>query len=305
MRVMLKNEQLTVEIESFGAELKSVKSAKDNREYMWCADEKYWKRTSPVLFPLVGSLKGQSYQYEGKTYPMSQHGFARDKEFTMILKSEDKVVFQLKADADTLKVYPFDFVLEIGYELSGNSLTVLWKVINGEEEKEMYFSIGAHPAFNCPMYGEDSKTGYGMKLNTKSNVLYSRINKDGLMLNSKSELKLHDGLGVFTEDFFDEGVYIIEDYQASEVSLVDPDGKPYVTVSFDAPLFGIWTPEKKNAPFVCIEPWYGRCDRESFAGDLNEREWGQKLSPKESFEKKYKISFSQRKSIIPRDNLIK
>ena len=291
MRVMLKNEQLSVEIESFGAELKSVKSREDNREYMWCADEKYWKRTSPVLFPLVGSLKGHSYEYDGEIFPMSQHGFARDKEFTMIFRNEDKAVFQLKSDADTLKAYPFDFTLEIGYELSGNSLTVMWKVINEEEEKEMYFSIGAHPAFNCPMYGEESMTGYGMKLNAKSDVLYSRINGDGLMLNSKSELKLHDGLAVFTEDFFDEGVYIIEDYQASEVSLVDTEGKPYVTVSFDAPLFGIWTPGG-DAPFVCIEPWYGRCDRESFAGELKEREWGQKLPPNEVFEKNYKITFS-------------
>lgn len=134
-------------------------------------------------------------------------------------------------------------------------------------------------------------TGYGMKLNAKSDVLYSRINGDGLMLNSKSELKLHDGLAVFTEDFFDEGVYIIEDYQASEVSLLDTEGKPYVTVSFDAPLFGIWTPGG-DAPFVCIEPWYGRCDRESFAGELKEREWGQKLPPNEVFEKNYKITFS-------------
>lgn len=293
MEYKLENESIAVAVESFGAELKSVKSKADGREYMWCADEKYWKRTSPVLFPLVGSLKGQSYLYEGETYPMSQHGFARDREFTLVSQSEESIFFELRADADTLKAYPFDFTLQIGYELADNTVKVIWKVVNNEDKDGiMYFSIGAHPAFNCPINGEQGKAGYGMKLNAKSGVLYSRINGDGLMLNSKSELELKEGSVVFTDDFFDEGVYIIEDYQANEVSLLDTAGKPYVTVNFDAPLFGIWSPEKKNAPFVCIEPWYGRCDRESFEGNLTEREWGQKLSSGESFERHYKITFS-------------
>ena len=293
MEYKLENESIAVAVESFGAELKSVKSKADGREYMWCADEKYWKRTSPVLFPLVGSLKGQSYLYEGEKYPMSQHGFARDRGFTLVSQSEESIFFELRADADTLKAYPFDFTLQIGYELANNTVKVIWKVVNNEERDGiMYFSIGAHPAFNCPINGEQSKAGYGMKLNAKSGVLYSRINGDGLMLNSKSELELKEGSVVFTDDFFDEGVYIIEDYQANEVSLLDPVGKPYVTVNFDAPLFGIWSPEKKNAPFVCIEPWYGRCDRESFEGNLTEREWGQKLGSKEVFERSYEITFS-------------
>lgn len=292
MNYKLENETIAVAVESFGAELKSVKSKTDDKEYMWCADEKYWKRTSPVLFPIVGSLKNQSYLYEGKEYPMSQHGFARDREFTLVSQSDNSIMFELKADADTLKVYPFQFTLQVGYELMGNTVKVLWKVVNEEKDKEMYFSIGAHPAFNCPMNGEESKAGYAMKLNAKGNPLYSRINGDGLMLDPKSELKLDEGSVVFTHDFFNEGVYIIEDCQASEVSLQDLEGKPYVTVSFDAPLFGIWSPEKKNAPFVCIEPWYGRCDRDDFAGDLTEREWGQKLAPKQIFEKSYDITFS-------------
>ncbi len=288
----LENEKLTVGIESFGAELKSVKSKESGREYMWCADEKYWKRTSPILFPLVGSLKNQSYSYEGKVYSMSQHGFARDMEFTLVSRTDNSILMELKADADTLKVYPFDFCLQIGYELTENRIKVFWKVVNPDETDTMYFAIGAHPAFNCPVDGEESRAGYSMKLNAKSGVTYAGINREGLMENDKQVLELQQGEAVFTEDFFDEGVYIIEDYQASEVSLLDRGGDPYVTVEFDAPLFGVWSPEKKNAPFVCIEPWYGRCDRETFDGDLDEREWEQELGPLGVFEADYTITFS-------------
>lgn len=288
----LKNEALTVGIESFGAELKSVRSNADGTEYMWCADEKYWKRTSPVLFPVVGSLRNQEYEYHGKKYKMSQHGFARDREFDVISNTEHAVWMELNADQDTLAVYPFRFTLQIGYELEGNRLKVLWRVINNEDEEVMYFSIGAHPAFNCPIHGEASKEEYGIHMDAGHNVLFSRINADGLMVNGKNELKLENGMVYLDNEFFDEGVYIIEDYEASEVSLVDADGRTYVTVSFDAPLFGIWSPEKKDAPFVCIEPWYGRCDRETFQGRLDEREWGRKLAPHEVFSKDYTISFS-------------
>lgn len=287
----LENEKLTVGVESFGAEVKSVKSRETGREYMWCADEKYWKRTSPVLFPLVGSLRNKSYLYEGERYPMSQHGFARDMEFSLVSRTQNCIWMELKSNADTLKVYPFDFVLQIGYELTENRLKVMWKVVNPAEEKTMYFSIGAHPAFNCPINGEKNKVGYGVKFNSRGDVIYSRVNRDGLLINAKEELKLERNLAIFTEDFFAEENYLIEDYQASEVSLMDLEGKPYVTVEFDAPLFCIWSPGDE-APFVCIEPWYGRCDRETFEGRLEEREWGQKLASGEIFEKNYTITFS-------------
>ena len=122
----LKNDVLTVEIESFGAELKSVKSNATGTEYMWCADEKYWKRTAPVLFPIVGSLNHKEYTYKGEKYEMSQHGFARDREFNVISNTENAVWMELNEDKETLAVYPFKFTLQIGYELSDNQVKVLW-----------------------------------------------------------------------------------------------------------------------------------------------------------------------------------
>lgn len=292
MRYKMKNEKLTVEIESLGAELKSVKSNTTGMEYMWYGRPEYYKRTSPILFPIVGSLRNQEYFYEGKKYPMPQHGFARDMEFEVKSQSEDEIWFLLVSDSSTLEKYPFEFELHIGYRLTESTLKVMWKVVN-KSNKEMYFSIGAHSEFNCPLHGEADKTGYGLDFNTKQNVLASRINGDGLMMSPKQELQLKDGKMLFPEGFFDDGVYIVENDQTHRVSLTDPSGKAYVTVSFDAPLFGVWSPEKKNAPFVAIEPWYGRCDRDTFEGELCDREWGNKLNPDSTFEKSYEIIITE------------
>lgn len=292
MRYKMKNEKLTVEIESLGAELKSVKSNTTGMEYMWYGRPEYYKRTSPILFPIVGSLRNQEYFYEGKKYPMPQHGFARDMEFEVKSQSEGEIWFLLVSDSSTLEKYPFEFELHIGYRLTESTLKVMWKVVN-KSNKEMYFSIGAHSEFNCPLHGEADKTGYGLDFNTKQNVLASRINGDGLMMSPKQELQLKDGKMLFPEGFFDDGVYIVENDQTHRVSLTDPSGKAYVTVSFDAPLFGVWSPEKKNAPFVAIEPWYGRCDRDTFEGELCDREWGNKLNPDSTFEKSYEIIITE------------
>ena len=98
---------------------------------------------------------------------------------------------------------------------------------------------------------------------------------------------------MLTDGFFDEGAYIIEDYQVGKISLADAENVPYVTVTFQSPLVGVWSPEKKQAPFVCIEPWYGRCDRETFSGTLKNREWGNKLAPGAVFERSYQIKIEQ------------
>ena len=155
MRYILENDTLRVEIESFGAEIKSVKRKADGREYMWCGDPEYWGRTSPVLFPFVGAPKNKEYRYEGRTYPMGQHGFARDMEFALEAQS---IWFVLSSTEETYAKYPFRFRLHIGYMLDENEVSVHWKVDN-TDEKPMYFSIGAHPAFLCPINGEQDKTG--------------------------------------------------------------------------------------------------------------------------------------------------
>ena len=298
MRYILENEFLTAEIDSFGAEVKSVRHKADGRDYMWHGDPKYWGRTSPVLFPFVGSLKNKEYRFGGKTYPMGQHGFARDMEFTCETQAGQNIPagnciwFTLTSTDETYEKYPFAFRLHIGYELDGYELKVLWKVEN-TDNKTMYFSIGAHPAFLCPINGEDSKLGYGLKFHGLATELHHHGNTaDGMAVMDDKILPLEDGTVKFTPGFFDDCTYMIEGRQTNEVSLLDKTGAPYVTVLFDTPLFAVWSPEGKDAPFICIEPWYGRCDTADFTGTLEEREHGNVLAAGENFTAEYRMRFS-------------
>lgn len=288
MQVFLENEQLKVTINSLGGELSGIVKKQTGTEYMWNADEKYWKRTSPVLFPIVGSLKNKEFVYEGKSYPMGQHGFARDMEFTLKSRTDEELWFSLRSDDETMKKYPFAFCLELGYRLKKNKLTVLWRVIN-EDTKDMYFSIGGHPAFMCPLEEKGEQTDYYIAFDTEKDLEYSVLNENGLVAIEGEKLSTNGGMMPIAAGLFDRDALIIEGKQAKKVSLCDCDKKPYLSVSFDSPLFGLWSPAGKHAPFICIEPWYGRCDKDSFEGMLEEREYGNVLKPGETFEREYQV----------------
>lgn len=291
MQYELKNEKLTVVFESLGAEMISLKENQSDQEYLWHGDKKFWGRRSPVLFPFVGRLRNGKYTHANQEYGAGQHGFARDMEFECISEDKEEIWFALDATPVTREKYPFDFRLEIGYRLERNTVRVMWKVENQEKENTMYFSIGGHPGFLCPLREGEKQSEYSIWMDAVDDVLFSKADLEtGLMFNYKNQLDLSNGRYKLTEDFFDEGAYIIEDYQVRKVSLMDTENQPYITVSFNAPVVGIWSPEKQNAPFVCIEPWYGRCDRETFEGTLKEREWGNKLLPGEVFERFYEIT---------------
>ena len=144
----IQNNFLTVQVKNAGAELCSIKD-KAGTEYLFDANPAYWGRSAPVLFPFVGSLKNKSFVYEGKSYQMGQHGFARDRDFSLLQKEEASIWFRLTSNEETLAIYPLPFVLDIGYQLEDNSIRVLWNVHN-PSDKSLLFSIGAHPAFLCP-----------------------------------------------------------------------------------------------------------------------------------------------------------
>lgn len=291
MRYYLENEILRAEIDSFGAELKSVRRKADDHEYMWYADKTYWARTSPVLFPFVGSLKNKEFVYNGKHYPMGQHGFARDLEHTLLSHEEKEIWFSLSSTEETLAKYPFPFVLKIGYALSGQELKVMWKVENPAGQT-MYFSIGAHPAFICPVHGEADKSGYRLYFGGLDEVHHHGNTLDtGLSIQEDLILPLTDHRAVITPGFFDRCTYMIEGNQTGEVGIEDPQGNRIITMTFDTPLFAIWSPEGKNAPFLCIEPWYGRCDSVDFEGTLQERAYTNVLNAGEVFEASYTIRY--------------
>ena len=290
MDIKLENDLLEVTINSFGAELSSITGKETGTQYLWDADEKFWKRSAPVLFPFVGSLKDKKYTVDGKDYPMGQHGFARDMEFSVVSETTDEAWFELRSNDDTLAKFPFEFVLKIGYKLDGNDIKVTWHVEN-PGDKELLFSIGGHPAFMCPVTEDGKQSDYYLKFDADKALTYGLLSSDGLLDRDDYLLGVDiNGYCAKDEHMFDKDALIIEHFQASKVSLCTPDKKPYLTVSFDAPLFGLWSPAGKGAPFVCIEPWYGRCDRADFSGELKDREYGNVLAVGETFEKSYDIT---------------
>lgn len=285
----LENMYLRITINQRGAEVASILSKENGNEYLWNADEKYWKRSSPVLFPIVGSLKDSSFKAEGETWPMSQHGFARDMDFKMSKQPDGKyILFTLESNEDTLKLYPYRFKLEIEYRLDGYKLGVSWRVTN-TDDKDIYFQIGGHPAFMCPLAGKGKQSDYFLNFDTDKDLTYSLLSSNGLVESEGNVLANDGGLVKIDEHMFDKDALIFEGSQANKVTLAKPDGMSYLSVLFDAPLFGIWSPAGKNAPFVCIEPWYGRADKESFSGEISDREYMNKLAPGEEFKAEYTI----------------
>ncbi|MEE0944344.1 MAG: aldose 1-epimerase family protein [Clostridia bacterium] len=276
----LDNGVISIEVEKHGAELKSA--VKNGREYMWCGDKKYWGRTSPVLFPNVGRLKDNKYILDGKAYPMGQHGFARDMDFELLNYTKDSVTYILESDKETLEKYPFEFSLAINYTLKNSSVKVSWSVEN-KSGRIMSFSIGAHPAFNLKE-GENY-----FKFDNTGDIIYNLIDESGFYAADNKHTLKNDGFVKIENSMFDNDALIIENNQAKEVSLCDSKKKPYVTVKFTMQLFGLWSPVKMNAPFVCIEPWCGRCDRNDFEGEISERDYIINLKAGETFEAAYEI----------------
>lgn len=292
----LKGESLSISVASVGAELKSLKKNENGKEYMWSGEPEFWPRTSPVLFPFVGKLKGQQYTYDGKKYNPPVHGFARDTEFSLSEKTENSLHFIIKDTSETKKVYPFDFEFEIIYKLEGNSLKVTYVVKNTGKE-EMFFSLGAHPGFLCPLNEEEKRSDCFIGFAKNETPLDKIVNRfvdmnTGLVTNEYNDYALKDGNLPIADDLFANDALVIEKNQVNKVSLLDADGIPYVTLEMEAPVYGIWSCVKPGAPFICIEPWFGRCDALNFEGGLEDREYQNSLLAGEVFRTQYTITIA-------------
>ena len=286
-RYSLENDVIRIEVDSHGAELKSLVKKETGAEYMWCADAKYWGRTSPVLFPVVGNVSGKQYRTKGKTFDMGQHGFARDMEFTLESQTDNEIWFVLRSNEETLAKYPYEFVLKLGYRLDGAKVEVLWHVENPSEE-ELPFAIGGHPAFYCPVTSGVRQSDCYIQFDVAGSLKCSTI--DGYLVGDRVDTyELEDGMLRIDEHLFDNDALIIEKQNIKKVSLCDPKKQAFLTIEMDAPLFGIWRPADPGAPFVCIEPWYGRSDRIGYAGELRDREYENVLAAGENWDAGYAI----------------
>lgn len=288
----LKNDVLTVEVKEHGAELASIR--KGSTEYLWQADPAFWGRHSPVLFPIVGSVWDKRYRIDGKEYELGQHGFARDMDFKLVEGNENEVRYRLESSEETLKKYPYPFVLEIAYRLEGNNVNVIWEVYNPCSE-DIYFQIGAHPAFYYPDYDPQAMERGFLSFDRSENLRCIRIKEKGCV-DAVTEYPLEmpqDGLLPLTKETFDAiDTIMLQDAQVGKVTLHRNDGSPWLSLDFDAPVIGIWSPPTKNAPFICLEPWYGRCDRVGYEGDYRDKDWINRLAPGERFKSVYTIEIA-------------
>lgn len=281
--IELKNEQLTILVAEKGAELQSVKDV-DGREYMWQAGPE-WSRHSPILFPIVCSVNNNTYVVDGREYHLPRHGFARDALFTVVSQTAQKVTLALHESEDTLQVYPYCFNLGITYKLEGNKIQVIWHVEN-TDCREIHFQIGGHPAFNVP----GGKLEGRIKLDNEAPMTTLKSYPDGSHDMEEVSLEADMGIMEITSEFFRNDSVKIHKSQTHRAMLVDTDGEPAVTVDYQAPVCAFWSPYGKQAPFVCIEPWYGIGDPRGFSGEFKDKPLMNHLLPGASFMSRYTIT---------------
>lgn len=262
MEITIQNQAIKAVIKSKGAELSSLQ--KEGKNYIWEINSEFWNKTSPILFPIVGALKNGEYFYGGNVYKLSRHGFARDFEFEVIENSENAVVFSLKSNEETLKVYPFHFELQLFYILEDNKLVVKYEIINRSSEK-MYYSIGAHPAFNIDGDFED----FSLVFDDEKDLETYKLEQD--LFSGKTEiLKLNGNVLPLQYELFEEDALVFKNFTTKSLTLAK-NNESVMKVSFpDFPYLGIWT--KKDAPFICIEPWLGIADNANASGKIEEKE---------------------------------
>ncbi len=283
----LKNNSLTVGINSFGAELSSV--IKNNMEYIWQANADVWPRHAPVLFPIVGKLNAGSYSYQSNSYSLSQHGFARDNEFMCVEQTETKLVFELTANKELLKKYPFHFSLQITYSITNDVLKTEYSVFN-PDNTNLYFSIGAHPAFNCCFYKEDVFEDMELIFPSKNALVVNTLN-DGLITTYTKQINLLNNRLPITKELFDNDALVMMNNQIDDVYLLSKKSQLGVKMNCKHwPYFGIWTKKQSNQ-FICLEPWYGIADMENSNSNIEKKEGIITVLPENYFKCEFDITF--------------
>lgn len=281
MIIQLSNDSFLISINTKGAELNSIKDLATQTEYIWDGNPKFWGKHSPVLFPIVGALKNDCYQFEGKTYSLSRHGFARDFEFEMIEKTANSIAFSLHENESTLSKYPFQFELQIKYQLLDNKLIISY-LVNNNSNLKTPFCIGAHPAFSLPKSFERHSIEFekdeALLTHELENNVFSGVTRNIPLINSKLPLQY---------SLFEKDALVFKSIQSKSITILD-DENPLLKVNYsDFSSLGIWT--VANAPFICIEPWIGFADSATSNGNLFEKENGVVLEPKTEFTASFSI----------------
>lgn len=278
---VLENDWLRIEVSELGAELQRLYRKDTGLEYLWSGDPAYWGKFSPVLFPIVGTLRNNHYRYKGTDFTLPRHGFAREKRFDVTAATASILEFTLQDDEATRVVYPFRFVLRLTYTLEEHRLRVAYTVLNPDENL-LYFSLGAHPAFAVPLERGTAYHDYRLVFNRPETTVRWGL-QDGLLLN-KGESFLVDSRDIpLSETLFARDAIVLKGLSSDEVSLVRDGSTHGWTFGFAGwPHLGIWA--ANGAPFVCIEPWQGHADPVDHDGDFTTKPGIVKLDPMDSWQ---------------------
>lgn len=274
--ITLKNKRLELAFTEKGAELQRITDLATGREYLWQGDGAYWSGRSPILFPAVGGLWNATYRYGGREYPLRKHGFVRDMEWEAVevADGEEQAVATFRIDLpEGAEGYPFPCRVTVTYRLEGRRLAVRFRV-DDCGDREMFFQIGGHPAFNLPDWSADRPVGGYIRLEGPGadGATVLRAGEQGCTGPERYPAPLGpDGLvPVCRETFLNEAL-IFDGRQLTGATLLDRERRPVVRVGSDAPVWLFWQPQGLYSPFVCAEPWFGLCDRQGFDGDVSER----------------------------------
>lgn len=289
MLLEIKNEQLALTVDTLGAQMMSLKSA-EGIEYLWQGDPAYWKDRAPVLFPFIGRLTENSYQYHGKRYHMGIHGFAASCDFSVAEHSSNRLELELCSNEATAAQYPFDFIFCIGYSLRGNTLDISYRVQN-RDNKTMPFAIGGHPGFNVPLLPGESFEDYELEFSQECQPDRVGFTPQVYLSGQDTPYHLTEGKRIaLRHDLFDEDAVILKN-MAREVTLRSKVSGRGVRVSYlDMPYLGVWHMPKTDAPYVCVEPWSSLPARQDIVEEFSCKSDLLRLTPKKTCENIWSVT---------------
>ncbi|MCL2527971.1 MAG: aldose 1-epimerase family protein [Defluviitaleaceae bacterium] len=265
----IQSDTIKAQINPIGAELSSLQSKNTGTEYLWQGDPTWWEGRAPILFPIVCSLKGDTYTYNGNSYNMAIHGFASKSVFDVTYTSDSKIIFTLTDNEETRKQYPFTFLFEAIFEITGNKLSTTYRVKN-TNDSIMYFSVGAHEAYRCPREDNEVFDDYYLEF-AHDDTYISETARDGSLVDGEAYTVVDNGRVIpLNYKWFEKDTLIFVNVPCSKISLKTKKSNAVLEVDYeDAPHLGIWT--KIGAPYVCIEPWYGLADYQNHDGNLKNK----------------------------------
>ncbi len=280
-------------VQDKGAELCSIISQNTGTEFMWGANPDIWGSFAPILFPIIGTLKEGEFLYEGKSYSLPKHGFIRNNENLKVNQVSDSCLeYSLKFDDESLKFYPFEFEFIVRFVLVGNSITIEHKVVNHSKDKPLFFSVGGHPAFKCPLYDGETYEDYFLEFEEVENVSTWEVLPNGLVNSTSKSLIKNSNILPLTRTLFENDALILKDLKSKRVSLKSMKSSTSISIEYtDFNYLGIWA--KPGGQFVCIEPWLGISDSNTTDKDFTKKEGIICLEANTDFTASYSIKIEE------------